>query len=65
MNNIMSQYSGKEWILEEDKLDNVHVWKIEIKSITGKRSLTLATEQQAEANGSGNVSTTAAAQPER
>ena len=43
MNKIMSQYSGKEWIIGEDKLDNIRVWKIKINSITGKKSIKLAT----------------------
>jgi len=43
MNIIMSQYSEKEWKIGENKLDNIRVWKIEINSITGKRSAKLAT----------------------
>ena len=43
MNKIMSQYSGKAWVFSEGKLDNIRVWKIEINSITGKRSIKLAT----------------------
>jgi len=43
LNKIMSQYSGKEWVFGEDKLKNIRVWKIEIKSIAGKRSIKLAT----------------------
>ena len=41
LNRIMSQYSGKEWVFGEDSLKNIRVWKIEITSITGKRSVKL------------------------
>ena len=41
LNKIMSQYSGKEWVFGEDKLSNIRVWKIEIASMTGKRSIKL------------------------
>jgi hypothetical protein len=34
----MSQYSGKKWVFGEGPLKNIRVWKIEITSITGKRS---------------------------
>ena len=40
---IMSQYSGKEWIFSDNKLNNIRVWKIKIDSITGKRSVKMAT----------------------
>lgn len=43
LNKIMFQYSGKEWVFGEDKLNNIRVWKIEITSMTGKRSIKLAT----------------------
>jgi nitroimidazol reductase NimA-like FMN-containing flavoprotein (pyridoxamine 5'-phosphate oxidase superfamily) len=43
LNKIMSQYSGKEWVFGEDKLKNIRVWKIEITSMTGKRSIKLTT----------------------
>jgi hypothetical protein len=43
INKIMSQYSRKEWIFGEDKLNGIRVWRIEINSITGKRSIKLAT----------------------
>ena len=43
MNKIISQYSGEEWIFDEAKLNNTRVWKIEITSITGKRSIKSAT----------------------
>ena len=38
LNRIMSQYSGKEWVFGEGPLKNIRVWKIDITSITGKRS---------------------------
>jgi nitroimidazol reductase NimA-like FMN-containing flavoprotein (pyridoxamine 5'-phosphate oxidase superfamily) len=41
LNKIMSHYSGKEWVFGEDKLNNIRVWKIEIASMTGKRSIKL------------------------
>lgn len=43
MKKIVSQYSGMEWIFGEDPLDNIRVWKIEIDSMTGKRSIKSAT----------------------
>ena len=39
LNRIMSQYSGKKWVFGEGPLKNIRVWKIEITSITGKRSV--------------------------
>lgn len=39
INKIMTQYSGKEWAFSDDKLINVRVWKINIISMTGKRSI--------------------------
>ena len=41
LNKIMFQYSGKDWVFGEDLLKNIRVWKIEITSITGKRSIKL------------------------
>jgi nitroimidazol reductase NimA-like FMN-containing flavoprotein (pyridoxamine 5'-phosphate oxidase superfamily) len=41
INKIMSHYSGKEWVFGEDQLKNIRVWKIEIASMTGKRSIKL------------------------
>jgi nitroimidazol reductase NimA-like FMN-containing flavoprotein (pyridoxamine 5'-phosphate oxidase superfamily) len=43
MSKIISQYSGKERVFGEEKLCNIRVWKIEIISITGKRSIKSAT----------------------
>ena len=53
MNKIMSQYSGKEWSFGEDKLESVRVWKININSITGKRSIKSASKQPAVPGNSG------------
>lgn len=39
LNKIMSHYSGKDWVFGEDQLRNIRVWKIEIASVTGKRSI--------------------------
>lgn len=39
LNVIMRQYSGREWVFTEEKLNNIRVWRIEINSITGKRSM--------------------------
>jgi uncharacterized protein len=41
LNKIMSLYSGKEWVFGEDPLKNIRVWKIEIASMTGKKSIKL------------------------
>ncbi len=43
LNKIMSHYSGKEWVFDEDNLNRIRVWKVEINSLTGKRSKKLAT----------------------
>jgi nitroimidazol reductase NimA-like FMN-containing flavoprotein (pyridoxamine 5'-phosphate oxidase superfamily) len=43
LNRIMFQYSGKEWVFGEDELKNICVWKIDINSITGKRSVNFVT----------------------
>jgi uncharacterized protein len=42
LNKIMSQYSGREWVFREDQLINIRIWRIEIISITGKRSIYFA-----------------------
>jgi uncharacterized protein len=39
LNKIMSRYSGKEWVFGDDKFNDIRVWKIEIVSMTGKRSI--------------------------
>ncbi|MDF1550729.1 MAG: pyridoxamine 5'-phosphate oxidase family protein, partial [Bacteroidales bacterium] len=38
LNQIMMQYSGKEWELNEKMLSTVKMWKIEIEEMTGKES---------------------------
>ena len=38
LNQIMMQYSGKEWELTEKMLSTVKIWKIEIDEMTGKQS---------------------------
>jgi len=34
----MQQYSGKEWHFDEQMLERVRLWKIEIDEISGKKS---------------------------
>jgi nitroimidazol reductase NimA-like FMN-containing flavoprotein (pyridoxamine 5'-phosphate oxidase superfamily) len=38
LNIIIKQYSDQEWDISEEKIETVRVWKIIIKSITGKQS---------------------------
>jgi nitroimidazol reductase NimA-like FMN-containing flavoprotein (pyridoxamine 5'-phosphate oxidase superfamily) len=38
LNQIMAQYSGREWEYGQDRLNAIRVWKIEIESMTGKQS---------------------------
>jgi len=38
LNVIMEHYSSKTWEFKKQSLDSTRVWKIEIESITGKRS---------------------------
>ena len=40
LNEIMRQYSGRNWPLHASSVASVRVWKIAIASITGKRSVT-------------------------
>jgi nitroimidazol reductase NimA-like FMN-containing flavoprotein (pyridoxamine 5'-phosphate oxidase superfamily) len=42
LNEIMRQYSGKNWPLEAASVATVRVWRIDIASMTGKRSVTNA-----------------------
>ena len=37
LDQIMVQYSGREWAFASASLDNVRVWRLEIESVTGKR----------------------------
>jgi nitroimidazol reductase NimA-like FMN-containing flavoprotein (pyridoxamine 5'-phosphate oxidase superfamily) len=39
LNHIMRHYSGKNWEFGETALSATRVWRIEIESVTGKRSL--------------------------
>jgi nitroimidazol reductase NimA-like FMN-containing flavoprotein (pyridoxamine 5'-phosphate oxidase superfamily) len=39
LNEIMKQYSGKEWSFESASLAVVRVWKVAITTMTGKQSL--------------------------
>ncbi len=39
LNQIMAQYSGRDWEFGLDRLKTIRVWKIEIETITGKQSL--------------------------
>ena len=38
LNRIMLQYSGKTWEIDQIDLHRTRIWKIEIDSITGKKS---------------------------
>lgn len=38
LNQIMLQYSGRQWQFDERSLISTRVWRIEIDSMTGKRS---------------------------
>lgn len=38
MDQIMAQYSGREWKYGPGRLDAIRVWKIEIETMTGKQS---------------------------
>lgn len=38
LNHIMKHYSGKEWKFTSKMLQKVRIWKIQIETITGKRS---------------------------
>lgn len=38
LNVIMEHYSGKTWEFKKQSINSTRVWKIEIASITGKRS---------------------------
>jgi nitroimidazol reductase NimA-like FMN-containing flavoprotein (pyridoxamine 5'-phosphate oxidase superfamily) len=39
LNQIMLQYSHREWEIDESATATTRVWRIEIESVTGKRSL--------------------------
>jgi nitroimidazol reductase NimA-like FMN-containing flavoprotein (pyridoxamine 5'-phosphate oxidase superfamily) len=38
LNQIMLHYSGREWDIDETATATTRVWRIEIESVTGKRS---------------------------
>lgn len=38
LNQIMRQYSGKDWPFEPSSLSNVRLWKLTITALSGKRS---------------------------
>jgi nitroimidazol reductase NimA-like FMN-containing flavoprotein (pyridoxamine 5'-phosphate oxidase superfamily) len=38
LNQIMLHYSGREWNIDEAAVATTRVWRIEIESLTGKRS---------------------------
>jgi len=37
LDQIMRQYSGREWGFASANLNNVRVWRLEVESVTGKR----------------------------
>jgi len=39
LNRIMRHYSGREWEIPENRAATTRVWRIDIESVTGKRSL--------------------------
>jgi hypothetical protein len=39
LNQIMRHYSGRDWSVDEQQLVTTRVWRIDIESLTGKRSL--------------------------
>ena len=39
LNQIMLHYSGREWDIDEAATATTRVWRIEIESVTGKRSV--------------------------
>ena len=44
LNQIMLHYSGREWEIDEAATATTRVWRIEIESMTGKRSLEKPTD---------------------
>jgi hypothetical protein len=46
LNQIMEQYSSREWEFSEKALDSIRVWKITIETITGKQSKAKAATQR-------------------
>ncbi len=39
LNQIMFHYSGREWEIDEAAIATTRVWRIDVESVTGKRSL--------------------------
>lgn len=39
LNQIMLHYSGREWDIDEAAIATTRVWRIDVESVTGKRSL--------------------------
>ncbi len=39
LNRIMRHYSGRDWDIDQAAIATTRVWRIEIESVTGKRSL--------------------------
>ena len=38
LNQIMRHYSGRDWDFDEDQTATTRVWRIDIETLTGKRS---------------------------
>jgi nitroimidazol reductase NimA-like FMN-containing flavoprotein (pyridoxamine 5'-phosphate oxidase superfamily) len=45
LNQIMRQYSGRDWPFEKESIAKVRTWKITIHSLTGKQSIPKQTLQ--------------------
>lgn len=45
LNEIMRQYSGKDWALDAAAVAAARIWQIEITSMTGKQSVSKTTAQ--------------------
>ena len=39
LNQIMLHYSGREWEIDDPAVSTTRVWRIDIESVTGKRSV--------------------------
>jgi nitroimidazol reductase NimA-like FMN-containing flavoprotein (pyridoxamine 5'-phosphate oxidase superfamily) len=38
LNRIMEQYTGREWEFQPEMLEGARIWRLDIESVTGKRS---------------------------
>ena len=38
LNQVMLHYSGREWDLDPPSVDNTRIWRLDIESVSGKRS---------------------------